>query len=98
MNVKFTPQARDDLIAIRAWIAEDDDRAADRVIARILQTAMMFGQFPLLGREGQVEGTREFSVVGLPYLIVYRIASETEIDILTVVHARRKYPPGGDGA
>lgn len=92
MNVSFTPQARDDLAAIRDWIAEDDDRAADRVIARIVQTAMMFGQFPMLGRAGAVEGTREFSVVGLPYLIVYRIASETEVDVLTVLHTRRRYP------
>ncbi|KKW92416.1 type II toxin-antitoxin system RelE/ParE family toxin [Sphingobium chungbukense] len=92
MNVNFTPQARDDLAAIRDWIAQDDERAADRVVARIVQTAMMFGQFPLLGRAGLVEDTREFSVVGLPYLIVYRIASDTEVDVLTIIHARRKYP------
>lgn len=70
MNVSFTPQARDDLASIRDWIAEDDERAADRVLARVVQTAMMFGQFPMLGRVGLIEGTREFSVVGLPYLIV----------------------------
>ena len=93
MNVNVTPQARADLRAIRAWIATDDDRAADRVISRILQTAMMFGQFPMLGRAGQVDGSREFSVTGLPYLIVYAIASETEIDVLTVLHTRRRYPP-----
>ncbi len=92
MNVNFTPQARDDLQLIRDWIAEDDERAADRVVARIVQTAMMFGQFPMLGRGGVAEGTREFSVVGLPYLIVYRIASEAEIDVLTVLHTRRRYP------
>ena len=93
MNVNFTPQAKDDLEAIHDWIAEDDPRAADNVVARIAQTAIMFGQFPMLGRAGIVEDTREFSVVGLPYLIVYRIASETEVDVLTVVHTRRKYPP-----
>jgi len=93
LNVNFTPQARDDLAAIRDWIAENDDRAADRVVSRIVQTAMMFGQFPMLGRAGQMEGTREFSVVGLPYLIVYTISSETEIDVLTVLHTRRRYPP-----
>jgi toxin ParE1/3/4 len=93
LNLNFTPQARADLLAIRAWIAEYDKRAAERVISRIRQTVMMFGQFPLLGRQGRVEGTREFSVVGLPYVIVYRIASETDIDILTVLHTSRRYPP-----
>lgn len=93
MNVNFTPQALDDLRAIRGWIAADDESAADRVLSRIRQTAMMFGQFPLLGRTGRIERTREFSVVGLPYLIVYRIASETDLDILTVLHTSRMYPP-----
>ena len=93
MNVNFTPQGRDDLFSIRDWIAEDDARVADQVIARIVQTAMMFGQFPMLGRVGRIAGTREFSVVGLPYLIVYRIESETEIDVVTVVHTRRRWPP-----
>ncbi|WP_380782052.1 type II toxin-antitoxin system RelE/ParE family toxin [Sphingomonas sp. R86520] len=92
MIVNFTPQARDDLFAIRDWIAQKDSRAAERVVVRIVQTAMMFGQFPLLGRAGLVDGTREFSVVGLPYLIVYALASEGKIDVLTVLHTRRRYP------
>lgn len=96
MRVNFTLQARDDLEAIRDWIAEDSERAAERVVTRILQTAMMFGQFPLLGRTGQVEGTREFSVVGLPYSIVYQIASEVELDVLTIIHTRRRFPVDGD--
>ena len=92
MNVSFTPQAREDLTAIRDWIAQDNARAADRIVARIVQTAMMFAQFPMLGRAGVVAGTREFSVVGLPYVLVYAIASETEVDVLTVLHTRRNYP------
>ena len=47
----------------------------------------------MLGRAGQVDGTRAFSVTGLPYLIVDAIASETDIDVLTVLHTRRRYPP-----
>jgi len=58
-----------------------------------MQTAMMFGQFPMLGRHGQIEGTREFPVTGLPYLLVYAVASETDVDILTILHTRRRYPP-----
>lgn len=92
MHVSFTPQAQDDLTAIRDWIATDDLGAAERVVSRIVQTAMMFGQFPLLGRAGRMDGTREFSVVGLPYIIVYAV-SDTDVDVLTVIHARRRYPP-----
>lgn len=92
MNLSFTPQALSDLHSIRDWIAKDDPRAADRVISRIRQTVLMFEQFPLLGHPGEVADTREFKVTGLPYLIIYRIASATEIDILTVLHSSRKYP------
>ena len=92
LNVNLTPQAVDDLYRIREWIARDSERAADRTVNRILQTAAMFSGFPMLGRIGRIEGTREFSVVGLSYLIVYAIASESEIDVLTVVHTRRRYP------
>ena len=93
MNVNLTPQAHADLAGIRAWIARDDDRAADRVVSRLLQTAEMFGLFPMLGYPGRVDGTREFAVVGLPYIVVYAIASESDVDVLTVVHVRQQYPP-----
>jgi toxin ParE1/3/4 len=93
LKVNFTPQAQDDLRAIKEWIAADDERAAERVISRIRQTVMMFGQFAKLGHEGAVPGTREFKVTGLPYLIVYQIAPEDEIDIVTVIHSKRMYPP-----
>ena len=92
MNVRFTPQARDDLIATRDWISEHNESAADRAVSRVIPTAMMLGSFALRGRVGQVAGTREFSVVGLPYLIVYALASESEVDVLTILHTRRRYP------
>ncbi|MFQ5562065.1 MAG: type II toxin-antitoxin system RelE/ParE family toxin [Parvularculaceae bacterium] len=93
MNVNFTPTARADLKAIRAYISEFDDAAADRVISRIRQAAQMFESFPLLGRAGEIENTRELTIPGLPYIIVYAIASETEIDVLTIIHGRQQYPP-----
>lgn len=103
MSLSFTPQARDDLVAIRDWIAEDDVCAADHVVARIVETAcalarlvqmvMTSGNFPMFGRIGAVDGTREYSVAGLPYVVVFRIVSETELDLLAILHARRKYPP-----
>lgn len=46
----------------------------------------------MLGHDGDVTGTREFKVTGLPYLIVYKIASATDLDILTIIHQRRRFP------
>ncbi|EGF93496.1 plasmid stabilization system family protein [Asticcacaulis biprosthecium C19] len=53
---------------------------------------MIFERFPLLGREGHVPGTREFSIPSMSYTIIYRIASETELQILGVIHQRMQYP------
>ena len=92
MNVNFTPQARDDLLAIRDWIAADNQRTAEDVLSRIRQTALRFGQFPLLGRKGRVAGTREFGVTGLPYTSFSITASETDIDVLAIAHQRRRFP------
>lgn len=91
-TIRFTPQAVANLETIRSWIAADDERAADRVLARIRQATEMLGQFPKLGHQGSVTGTRELKVTGLPYLLVY-VLHRGDIDILTVLHARRCYPP-----
>ena len=92
LNINFTPRARKRLKSIEAHISKSNDSAAGRVISRILQAVMMFERFPLLGREGKIQGTREFSIPNLPYIIVYKIISETDIDILTIIHERKKYP------
>lgn len=92
MNLSFAPAALADLKKIRAWIAEDDTSAADRVVARIRQTILMLEAFPLLGRPGLVQGTRQLSVAGLPYFVVYKLVSDTELVILAILHGRRKYP------
>ncbi|HEU0065610.1 MAG TPA: type II toxin-antitoxin system RelE/ParE family toxin [Sphingomonas sp.] len=92
MAVKFTPQARDDLAAIRDWIARDDVLAAERGVGRLVQTTIIIGEFPHMGRNGLVSGTREFTVAGLPYLVVYAVVAEANVDILAFLHTRRRYP------
>lgn len=93
MNVNFTPQAIADLHNIRDYIAGHNEAAAGRVISRIRQAAQMFELFPEIGRIGDVEGTREFAIPGLSYIIVYRIASVTDVDVLTILHDRQQWPP-----
>ncbi|TCR04654.1 addiction module RelE/StbE family toxin [Neorhizobium sp. JUb45] len=96
MNVNLTPLAIADLRHIHRQIAKNDPMAADRVISRIRQIIEIFESFPLMGRVGDMENTREFAISGLPYTIVYRIISASELDILTIVHNRQNYPPQPD--
>lgn len=96
MNVNLTPLAIADLRHIHRHIAKNDRMAADRVISRIRQVIEIFESFPLMGRVGDMEDTREFAISGLPYTIVYRIMSASELDILTIVHNRQNYPSQSD--
>ena len=91
MIIRFSRTAERDLVAIQSYIAEDNERAAERVITRILQSIRYLAQLPNLGRPGLVEGTRELSIAGLPYVAVYRIEQDS-IRVLTVIHTRRHRP------
>jgi len=94
LNVEFSAQALADLELIHSHIAEDDPGTAQRVIERLLQAVAVLGDFPLLGRPGRVEGTREFTISGLPYFAVYHIPTQTELVIIAFIHTARNYPHG----
>jgi toxin ParE1/3/4 len=96
LNVKFSPQATADLIAIHAYIADQDPSAAGRILSRLRQITETLGQFPLLGRPGAIDGTREFAVHGLPYTVIYQVVSTAELDIVTILDPRKLYPPSED--
>ncbi|MBT9247905.1 type II toxin-antitoxin system RelE/ParE family toxin (plasmid) [Gemmobacter fulvus] len=81
------PAARD-LEGIVNYIALDNPAAAETVYRGIVETARKLPQFPALGRPGRHPETREMSVSGLPYLIVYEVGAET-VTILAVFHTAR---------
>ncbi len=93
--VDWTDRARDELLAIAAYIARDNPNAADRVTDWILDTAAKLGDFAT-GRGGRVFGTREKIVSNYPYIIVYRIVvrgDDTEfVAIMRVIHTAREWP------
>ena len=61
---------------------------AERVYRAIVGAAQKLPQFPALGRPGRHPETRELSVSGLPYLIVYEDSAEA-VTILAVFHTSR---------
>ena len=82
----YTQRARRQLANIHHYIRERNPEAATRVIARIRRSANLLRNFPHLGRHGLVPDTRELSVVGFPYVVVYREKSDDVIEVLGVYH------------
>ena len=91
MEILWRASALNDLEAIRDFIAQDNQRAAARVPASIQAAVDRLAQYPNLGREGRVEGTRELVIANAPYLVAYRVV-EDEVRILAVIHTSRQWP------
>jgi hypothetical protein len=51
---------------------------------------MRLSHFPLMARAGQIDGTYEWAVVGLPYIVVFVIDEAHEVLIvIAVFHTAR---------
>jgi toxin ParE1/3/4 len=81
------PAARD-LEGIVDYIALDNPVTAENVYRRIVRAMERSPEFSDLGRPGRHPDTRELSVSGLPYLIVYEVSTEA-VTILAVFHSSR---------
>jgi toxin ParE1/3/4 len=92
MKLFWTGPALSDLVALHAYIAEDNERAAHAMVERIVAGAEhQLSRFPESGRPGRIPKTRELVLSGTPYILPYRIAGTT-IHILRVFHSARRWP------
>ncbi len=73
LRLRYTAQAREHIAGIHEYIKERNSIAATQVVARIRSAAERLAEFPRIGHVGRVEGTHEWVVRGLPYIIVYEI-------------------------
>ncbi len=90
-EVRWTPQAEDDLEAVYDFIARDSPHYAQLTIEGILAALDQLEQFPLLGRhvpESSREDLRE--LIKPPYRLVYRVGEV--VKILTIFRASRLFP------
>ena len=91
IEVRWTPQAADDLEAIYDFIARDSPHYAQLTAEKILAAIDLLEQFPLMGRqvpESSREDLRE--LIKPPYRIVYRTGEV--LKILTIFRASRLFP------
>ncbi len=91
MTVLWTAPADADLNQIERYIAADKPEAAAEVAERILEATEVLERFPLIGRGGRVEGTRELVDTGTPYILAY-VVRRNRVVILAAIHGSRAWP------
>ena len=91
MRVRWLAQALRNLDDEASFIAQDDPKAAQLVLQRILDSIAMLPEQPGIGRPGRVPGTRELIVLRTRYIVPYRVQGQT-IEILRLFHTSRRPP------
>ncbi len=89
LEIRWSPEAVEDLEAIAEYIARDSAHYAGAVVTEILSASRNIPEFPLTGRivpEMGDEKIRERFIYS--YRLVYRIESK-RILIIAVIHGKR---------
>ncbi|HQT82311.1 MAG: addiction module toxin RelE [Ferrovum sp. 37-45-19] len=90
MRVVWTPEALLDRGDVWDYIAADNPRAAARMDELFSDTTARLVDHPMLGRPGNIQGTREL-ILHESYRLVYEISGET-VWVLALVHSARQWP------
>ncbi|WP_211260284.1 type II toxin-antitoxin system RelE/ParE family toxin [Xenophilus azovorans] len=83
MRIRWLRKALLNLDEEASDIAQDDPRAAQLVLQRVLDSVAKLAEQTGLGRPGRVPGTRELIGLKTRYLVPYRVRGQT-IEILRV--------------
>jgi len=96
MIVIWTPDAVQDRLGIRDYIAADSPRAASRMDVLFGNAADRLVAHPYIGREGRLSGTREL-FPHKHYCLVYEVDEDAGIIwILALLHGAQQWPPQGE--
>ncbi|WP_110650638.1 type II toxin-antitoxin system RelE/ParE family toxin [Salinicola peritrichatus] len=90
MLVEWSDEAQIDLVDIQTYIEQFNPNASLALRKAIESGVESLPLAPFAFPLGRVAGTREY-VVHPNYIVVYRVGM-TAIEVLRVLHARRKYP------
>jgi len=91
MTVLWSRKSEANLISILTYVAKDNPIAARQLIDEIIGSVeLTLAEYPLAGRQGRIDGTREW-VAHKHYIVVYKTL-DTQITILTVRHTSPRWP------
>ncbi len=95
MTVTLARSALDDIARVYEYYSDRDYEHGERVVRAIMRACEGLADFPLLGKVGALEGTRERLMTRYPYRLVYKIEGEV-IYVIRVVGTRQQWPPASD--
>ncbi|TFF27429.1 type II toxin-antitoxin system RelE/ParE family toxin [Jiella endophytica] len=96
MHLRISEDAEADLRFLRDYLNPRSPQAYQRILIAIFAAFDQLEVFPLLGREGEVAGTRELTVPRTPYRIVYSLPNAYFLDVERVLHGSLRYPSDED--
>jgi toxin ParE1/3/4 len=91
MKLEWSAAARSDRKRIYDYIDARNPRAAIAVDERIREALSRLLQFPMSGRIGRVEGTRELIIDRTPYIAAYQLIGKN-VRILRLLHGAQEWP------
>jgi toxin ParE1/3/4 len=91
VKVRWTPEAERDRDDVWEYIANDNPMAAISMDELFSDAAAKLADYPLMGRTGQIPGTREL-IPHESYRLVYEVDGET-VWVLALISTARKWPP-----
>ena len=91
LNLVWSAEARQELRTILEYIADRNAQAAAHLMGAIEACTERLAAHPYLHRRGRISGTRE-AVVHPNYILIYEVSVDA-VEIRSVIHTRREYPP-----
>ena len=90
--IEWTEQAVRHLDQAHDYIASaNSEDVARRITLRIVASIQQLDAFPMSGRPGRVQGTRELVVSNTPFIAAYAISRRSVI-ILALYHGAQRWP------
>jgi toxin ParE1/3/4 len=90
MRIVWTAMANRMLDGVGEYIAQDNPKAATKLLKQIRKSVKLLQTHPFMGRRTEFEGVREL-VVHPNYVVSYRVSADT-LQVLQVWHvAQQRY-------
>ena len=89
VEIVWSALARTRLREIRAYVAPDKPKAAERLAMRIVAMVEALRNHPHLGRVGAEPGIRELVIGNAPYIVLHRVEGR-RVTISTIWRAAQR--------